>query len=153
MFLSMLHVLTMQIYLSSSVTSEFWLGNTGPKFLSNLRGFRALPLTNFPFKSSFGFSSWAATTWLDDPGWWLASNDRFSVLSVQKTSNKKSNLQYTRGITPKLLTNGGVHPGGLASVQHSYKETSQRRWAVGDTVPIWVVRESNPRPPAPTVCA
>ena len=48
----------------------------------------------------------------------------------------KSNLHYTRGITPKRVTSGGAHLRGLASGQHSTKEMSQRWRAVGDTVPI-----------------
>ena len=38
---------------------------------------------------------------------------------------KKSNLHYTRGITPKHVTSGGVHLRDLAPGQHSSEETSQ----------------------------
>ena len=55
------------------------------------------------------------------------------MLAIKK---KKSNLHYTRGITPKYVTNGGAHPRGLAPGLHSSEETSQRWRAVGDTVPI-----------------
>ena len=48
----------------------------------------------------------------------------------------KSNLHYTRGITPKRVTSGGAHLRGLAPGLHSSEETSQRWRAVGDTVPI-----------------
>ena len=48
--------------------------------------------------------------------------------------NKKSNLHYTRDITPKLVSSGGVHLRGLAAGQHSSEETSPQWRAVGDTV-------------------
>ena len=48
----------------------------------------------------------------------------------------KSNLHYTRRITPKRVTSGGAHLRGLAPGLHSSEETSQRLRAVGDTVPI-----------------
>ena len=48
----------------------------------------------------------------------------------------KSNLHYTRGITPKRVTSGGAHLRGLAPGLRSSEETSQRWRAVGDTVPI-----------------
>ena len=47
----------------------------------------------------------------------------------------KSNIFYTRGITPKLVTSGGAHLSGLASGQHSFEETLQWSRAVGDNVP------------------
>ena len=50
--------------------------------------------------------------------------------------NQKSNLHYTRGITPKRVTIGGAHLRGLAPGQHSSERTSQRWRAVGNTVPI-----------------
>ena len=40
------------------------------------------------------------------------------------SSNEKSNLQYTRDITPKRVTSGGAHLSGLAPGQHSSEETS-----------------------------
>ena len=46
----------------------------------------------------------------------------------------KSNLHYTRGITPKRVTSGGAHFRCLASGQHSSEVTSQRWRAVGDPV-------------------
>ena len=46
----------------------------------------------------------------------------------------KSNLHYTRGITPKHVTSGGVHFRGLAPGQHSSEKTSQWWQAIGDTV-------------------
>ena len=50
-----------------------------------------------------------------------------------KISNK-SNLHYTRGITPRCVTSAGVHFRGLALGQQSYKETSQRWRAVDSCV-------------------
>ena len=47
--------------------------------------------------------------------------------------HEKSNLRYTRGITPKRVKSGGDHL-RLASGQHSSEETSQRWRVVGDTV-------------------
>ena len=38
----------------------------------------------------------------------------------------QKNLHYTRGITPKHVTSGGIHLRDLASGQHSSEETSQR---------------------------
>ena len=46
----------------------------------------------------------------------------------------KSNLHYTRRITPKRVTSCGSHLRGLAPGQHSSEETSQRWRVVGDTV-------------------
>ena len=37
----------------------------------------------------------------------------------------KLNLHYTRCITPKRVTSGGIHLRGLAPGQHSSEETSQ----------------------------
>ena len=48
----------------------------------------------------------------------------------------KSNLHYTRGITPKRVTSGGAHLRGCAPGLHSSERTSQRWQAVGDTVSI-----------------
>ena len=39
---------------------------------------------------------------------------------------KKSNLYYTRGITPKRITSGEAHLRGLTPGQHSSEETSQQ---------------------------
>ena len=38
----------------------------------------------------------------------------------------KSNLHYTRGITPKRVTSGGAHLRCLAPAQHNSEEISQR---------------------------
>ena len=46
---------------------------------------------------------------------------------------KKLKLYYTRGITPKHVTSGGVHLRGLAPGQHSSEETSQHLRAVSGT--------------------
>ena len=48
----------------------------------------------------------------------------------------KSNLHYTRRITPKRVTSCGAHLRGLAPGLHSSEEESQRWRVVGDTVPI-----------------
>ena len=58
------------------------------------------------------------------------------VRLIANESNQKSNLYYTRGITPKRVTSGGAHLRGLAPGVHSSEETSQRWRAVGNTVPI-----------------
>ena len=47
---------------------------------------------------------------------------------------KKSNLDYTRDITPKRVAGGGAHLRGLAPGLHSSEETSQRWRAVDDAV-------------------
>ena len=39
---------------------------------------------------------------------------------------QKSNLHYTRGITPKRVMSGGYHLRNLAPRQHSLEEMSQR---------------------------
>ena len=57
-------------------------------------------------------------------------------LLVQIIKKIKSNLHYTRRITPKRVTSCGAHLRGLAPGLHSSEETSQRWRAVGDTVPI-----------------
>ena len=43
-------------------------------------------------------------------------------------------ILHTCGITPKRVTSGGAHLRGIAPGQLSSEETSQRWWAVGDTV-------------------
>ena len=48
----------------------------------------------------------------------------------------KSNLHYTRRITPKRVTSCGAHLHGLAPGQHSSEESSQRWRVVGDTVDL-----------------
>ena len=47
----------------------------------------------------------------------------------------KSNLNYTRGITHKPVTSGGVHLCDLAPGRRSFEDTSLRWRAVGDSVP------------------
>ena len=56
--------------------------------------------------------------------------------AVDGKSKSKSNLHYTRRITPKRVTSCGAHFRGLAPGQHSSEETSQRWRVVGDTVSI-----------------
>ena len=46
----------------------------------------------------------------------------------------ESDHYYTRSVTPKRVTSGGVHHRVLARGQHSSEETFQRLRAVGDTV-------------------
>ena len=48
----------------------------------------------------------------------------------------KSNLHYTRRITPKRVMSCGAHLRGLAPGQHSSEETSQWWRVDGDAVPI-----------------
>ena len=48
----------------------------------------------------------------------------------------KSNLHYTRDITPKRVTSGGAHFRGLAPGLHSSEGTLQRWRAVGGIVLI-----------------
>ena len=62
----------------------------------------------------------------------------------------KSNLYYTRGITPKHVTSGGAHLRSLAPGQHA--ETSQRWRAVGDTVFNVTGLEIDPTPPNQQRC-
>ena len=59
------------------------------------------------------------------------------VVAAKMAQNQiKSNLHYTRRITPKRVTSGGAHLRGLAPGQHSSEEASQLGRVVGDTVPI-----------------
>ena len=58
-----------------------------------------------------------------------------AVVTVQGIKIK-SNLHYTRRITPKRVTSCGAHLRGLAPGLHSSEETPQRWRVVGDTVPI-----------------
>ena len=62
-----------------------------------------------------------------DPGGLLHP---FTAVEYQK----KTNLLYTRGITPKRVTSGGTHLRGLAPGQHSSKKRTQRWRVVGDAV-------------------
>ena len=59
---------------------------------------------------------------------------------------QKSNLYYTRGITPKHVTRGGAHLRGLAPGQHSSEATSKRWRAAGDTVPDLTEPGIEPQP-------
>ena len=62
-----------------------------------------------------------------------------------KESKIKSNLQNTRCITPKRVTNGGAHICGLASWLHRSEETSQRWRAAAchigtnHTIPVLII--------------
>ena len=75
------------------------------------------------------------------------------LLILNSSKIKKSNLCYTRGITPKRVTSGGAHLRGLAPGLRSPEETSQRWRSVGDTVSILLTRNLNPRSPAPIASA
>ena len=46
------------------------------------------------------------------------------VATDPKHFKSKSNLHYTRGITPKRVTNNGVHLQGLAPGQHISEKIS-----------------------------
>ena len=48
------------------------------------------------------------------------------VRAMQKASFEKSNLYYTRGITPKRGTSREIHLRDLASELHSSEKTAQR---------------------------
>ena len=59
---------------------------------------------------------------------------QLSVSLIALTNEKKkSNLHYTRDITPKRVPSGGAHLRGLVPGQHSSEETSQRWRGVGNT--------------------
>ena len=64
---------------------------------------------------------------------------------------KKSNLHYTRGITPKRVTSGRAHLRGLAPGLHSSEETLQLWQAIDDTADL-TGPGNEPRPPAPKAC-
>ena len=53
---------------------------------------------------------------------------------AQQNQKSKSNLHYTRRITPKRVTSCGAHLRGSAPGLHSSEETSQRWRVVGDTM-------------------
>ena len=61
----------------------------------------------------------------------VVTNPRFCQRLQNK--NKKSNLHYTRGITPKRVTSGGIHLREFAPGLYSSEETSQQRRAIVDT--------------------
>ena len=62
---------------------------------------------------------------------------------------KNSNRHYTRGITAKRVTSGGIHLRNLAPGQHSSEETSQRWRAVDDTLSDLTGQVIEPKPTAP----
>ena len=66
----------------------------------------------------------------------VKSKSNLLSLRSKKQIKIKSNLHYTRRITPKRVTSCGAHLRGLAPRQHSSKETSQRWRVVGDTVKL-----------------
>ena len=71
-------------------------------------------------------------------------------------ANQKSNIHYTRRITPKRVTSGEVHLRGSAPGLHSFEETSQRwrsRWRHCADLTGPGIEDGNPRPPAPIACA
>ena len=53
---------------------------------------------------------------------------------MTKKYKRKSNLHYTRDITPKHVTSSGFHLCDLARGQHISEEASQRWRAVADTI-------------------
>ena len=64
------------------------------------------------------------------------ANAMNSVQATPLVSKSKSNLHYTRRITPKRVMSCGAHLRGLAPGLHSSEETSQRWRVFGDTVSI-----------------
>ena len=71
---------------------------------------------------------------------------------TKNCSHQKSNLHYTRGITPKCVTSGGIHLRSLAPERHNSEETSQRWRTVGDTASTDLTgSEIVPTTPAPIV--
>ena len=50
-------------------------------------------------------------------------NTDFGLKFLDFGLKSKSNLHYTRSITPKRVTSGGAHPRGLAPGQHSSEKT------------------------------
>ena len=77
------------------------------------------------------FATWKVPLWL---GRLFLLAEAIQVSSFK--SKIKSNLYYTRRITPKRVTSCGAHLRSLAPGLHSSEETSQRWRVVGDTVPI-----------------
>ena len=51
---------------------------------------------------------------------------KISICIAMHINVKKSNLQYTCGITQERVTSSGVHLRSLAPVQHSSEDTLQR---------------------------
>ena len=64
----------------------------------------------------------------------LKSNQKLQVNSHDEPVASTEEIKYTRFITPKRVTSGGIHLRDLTPGQHSSEETSQRWRAVGDTV-------------------
>ena len=56
--------------------------------------------------------------------------------SSKQIASEQSNLHYTRGITSKRVTSGGVHLRGSAPGQHCFEEALQWWRAVGDTASV-----------------
>ena len=81
------------------------------------------------------------TRGLPHPIFWLDNVQNCKI-------NIKSNLHYTRGITPKRVTSGGAHLRSLAPGQHSSEETSQR-WQADLTDPGFETQTSS----TDSVCA
>ena len=82
-------------------------------------------------------SRWRHCADLTGPGIEPQTSRTDSVrFATELTAGLKSNLHYTRRITPKRVTSCGAHLRGLAPGLHSSEETSQRWRVVGDTVPI-----------------
>ena len=63
---------------------------------------------------------------------------------LQIRQAKKSNLYLTRGITPKRVTGGEIHPREWAPEQHGFKKKSQR-WRRC----VWFDRSGNETPDLP----
>ena len=76
-------------------------------------------------------------------------------IKILLNSNFKSKIKSSLYLQcyAEAWVESGVHLRRSASGQHSSKGTSQRWRGVGDTVPIWSTRDSNPRPTAPIACA
>ena len=73
------------------------------------------------------------------------------TLMMASAIKLKSNLDYTRGITPKRVTSSGAHLRGSTPGKQSSEETLQRCRVVGDAVSDLTAPELNPRPSAPIV--
>ena len=84
---------------------------------------------------------------LRDNGFRALSLECDGVKAPQKITSIP-NPHYARGNTRKHATSGGAHLHYLAPGLLSSEETSQQWGAVGDTVPIGLARELNPRPPS-----
>ena len=67
-------------------------------------------------------------------GWILVQYNLKITFVSEYQIKSKSNLHYTRRITPKRVTSCGAHLRGLAPGQHSSEETLQRWRVVGNTL-------------------